>query len=100
MNYIPNPNASGWRGLLLEWRRKIVGKCRYIQQKMLNKTRLMKVNNRLNGFVMAIITLIMLLSMLFSISLIITVGIALFIINAGWYCFSGLFSGESKRKLS
>lgn len=100
MNYIPNSNASGWRAFLSGWYHKIADKCSYVQQKLISKTRLARINNRLNGLVVLAIALTMLLSMLFSISLIIIVGVSLFIINAGWYSFTSIFNRRAKQKLS
>ena len=100
MKYIPNSNASGWRVFLSDWHHKISGNYRYIQRKLISKTRLTKLNNRLSGLAVLAVALIMLLSMLFSISLIIIVGVSLFIINAGRYSFINIFGRRAKQKLS
>lgn len=100
MKYIPNPKASNWSTYLSDVYQKIAGKCYFIWQKIVNKLRLTKINNKLSSIPILLIAAVMLLGMLFSISMIVMTGMMLFVVNAGWYGLTRLFKGENKHKLS
>jgi hypothetical protein len=97
MNYIPNPKALGWRIRLTNAYQTLTLWSKHLRQKLFNKARLVRKSNKFNGVLLLLIALAMLLSMLFSISLIISVGFMLFLINAGWYGLSGLFTKKTAR---